>query len=357
MQVFYDNIGDIDSYLREGRYLLVCGNSFDKLPIKEFITKFDIIRFSEFSPNPKYDEVVKGVEKFVSGTCNGIIAVGGGSAIDVAKCIKLFSGMNENKSYLEQTPSNNRSIPFIAIPTTAGTGSESTKHAVIYYEGSKQSISYDEAIPDTVVLIPELLKNVPIYQKKSTLLDALCQGLESWWSINSTSESIEYAKEAVYTILDNYKNYLNGDEDSTRQILSASNYSGKAINITATTAPHAMSYKLTSLYGIPHGIAVALCMPGVWEYMVDNIDRCKDRRGKEYLKKIFDEIPINADKFRDILSELDISKPISKNKENDIVELVASINQERLKNSPVDLDSEAIFRIYNDIIVGVLDES
>lgn len=352
MQVFYDNIGDIESNLGGGRYLLVCGNSFDKLPIKEFITKFDIIRFSEFSPNPKYEEVVKGVEKFVSGACDGIIAVGGGSAIDVAKCIKLFSGMNEKKNYLEQIPSNSVDIPFIAIPTTAGTGSESTKHAVIYYEGLKQSISYNEAIPDIVVLIPELLKDLPIYQKKSTLLDALCQGLESWWSINSTPESIEYAKAAVYSILDNYKNYLNGDEDSARKILVASNESGKAINLTATTAPHAMSYKLTSLYGIPHGIAVAVCIPGVWEYMVDNLDKCKDKRGKEYLKKIFDEIPMSADKFRAILSELDISNPISKNKENDITELVASINQERLKNSPVDLDGEAIFRIYSDIIAG-----
>lgn len=352
MQVFYDNIGDIGSNLREGRYLLVCGKSFDKLPIKEFIIKFDIVRFSEFSPNPKYEEVVKGVEKFVSGACDGIIAVGGGSAIDVAKCIKLFSGMNEKKNYLEQIPSNSVDIPFIAIPTTAGTGSESTKHAVIYYEGLKQSISYNEAIPDIVVLIPELLKDLPIYQKKSTLLDALCQGLESWWSINSTPESIEYAKAAVYSILDNYKNYLNGDEDSARKILVASNESGKAINLTATTAPHAMSYKLTSLYGIPHGIAVAVCLPGVWEYMVDNLDKCKDKRGKEYLKKIFDEIPMSADKFRAILSELDISNPISKNKENDIAELVASINQERLKNSPVDLDGEAIFRIYSDIIAG-----
>lgn len=352
MQVFYDNIGDIGSNLREGRYLLVCGKSFDKLPIKEFIIKFDIVRFSEFSPNPKYEEVVKGVEKFVSGTCDGIIAVGGGSAIDVAKCIKLFSGMNEKKNYLEQIPSNSVDIPFIAIPTTAGTGSESTKHAVIYYEGLKQSISYNEAIPDIVVLIPELLKDLPIYQKKSTLLDALCQGLESWWSINSTPESIEYAKAAVYSILDNYKNYLNGDEDSARKILVASNESGKAINLTVTTAPHAMSYKLTSLYGIPHGIAVAVCLPGVWEYMVDNLDKCKDKRGKEYLKKIFDEIPMSADKFRAILSELDISNPISKNKENDIAELVASINQERLKNSPVDLDGEAIFRIYSDIIAG-----
>ena len=184
------------------------------------------------------------------------------------------------------------------------------------------------------------------------MLDALCQGLESWWSINSTPESVEHAKAAVYSILDNYKNYLNGDEDSARKILVASNESGKAINLTATTAPHAMSYKLTSLYGIPHGIAVALCLPGVWEYMVDNLDKCKDKRGKDYLKKIFDEIPMSADKFRAILSELDISNPISKNKENDIAELVASINQERLKNSPVDLDGEAIFRIYSDIIAG-----
>lgn len=351
MQIFYDNIEQIGKYLKKRKYLLVCGKSFDSLCIKEYINKFDIVRFSDFSPNPKYEDVVKGVKEYIDRGCSGIIAIGGGSAIDVAKCIKLFKNMNHNLNYLTQQPGDIIDIPFIAIPTTAGTGSESTKHAVIYYKGEKQSLSYSQSMPNYVVLIPELLRNLSLYQKKSTLLDALCQAIESWWSINSTNESIKYAKLAVMSILENYKKYLEGDINGERIILEAANNSGKAINITATTTPHAMSYKITSLYGIPHGMAVAICFPEVWEHMIDNIERCRDKRGKKHLQSIFNEIPINPSDFRSILREFDINYPITKTKNADVRELTASVNAERLKNNPVELDDEVLFRIYNNILI------
>ena len=80
-------------------------------------------------------------------------------------------------------------IPFLAMPTTAGTGSEATRYAVIYYDGKKQSVTHDSVVPDVAILEPKVLKTLPLYQKKCTMMDALCQGIESWWSMNSTDES------------------------------------------------------------------------------------------------------------------------------------------------------------------------
>ena len=89
--------------------------------------------FSDFQPNPKYESVVAGIEELRAHHCDFIIAAGGGSAMDVAKCIKLFSEMDLSKNCLEQEIVEN-ALPLLAIPTTAGTGSEATRFAVIYYQ-------------------------------------------------------------------------------------------------------------------------------------------------------------------------------------------------------------------------------
>lgn len=97
-----------------------------------------------------------------------------------------------------------------------------------------------------------VLETLPEYQKKATLMDAFCQSIESFWSINSTKESKGYSKEAINIIMNNYEDYLDGDNSKNKLILKAANISGKAINITQTTAGHAMSYKLTSFYNIEY---------------------------------------------------------------------------------------------------------
>ena len=130
----------------------------------------------------------------------------------------------------------------------------------------------------------------------------------------------------------------------------ASNLAGKAINITATTAPHAMGYKITTMYNLPHGHAVALCMAAVWEYILGNIDRCSDIRGKEYLNQMLSELPVTLDEFNALLKELQIEKPKSNDREKDIDALVAAVNTAKLKTTPVEIDLPALRDFYSKIV-------
>lgn len=352
----YRQIAAILKGIKSKKFLLVCGkSSFEALNIKAYIDSGcpEYIRFSEFSPNPRYEQVCDGVEAFKTSGCDAIVVIGGGSAMDVAKCIKLFCKMSTGENYLKQDYTDTE-IPLIAVPTTAGTGSESTRYAVIYYNGEKQSVTHNSIVPNYAILDYSLLKTLPLYQKKCAMLDALCQGIESWWSVNSTDESKEYSKIAIKIIIQNWRKYIfEDDELAAEQIMLASNYAGRAINITQTTAPHAFSYKLTSLYGIPHGHAVAICLPVIWSKMHDENSLLQESRGKEYLRMIFDDISkamgVGTSEnailsFYSMLKDLEIFSPIITKDEMQI--LVSSVNPVRLKNNPVFFSEEDIRIIY-----------
>lgn len=343
-------ISELKNTVGGRRCFVVKDGSFDFLNIKPFFEGIDGVFFSDFSSNPLYEQVVEGIKEFNKSKCDMIIAVGGGSAIDVAKCIKLYCRSDPDINFLEQEKKI-VDIPFLAIPTTAGTGSESTCHAVIYYKGEKQSISHYSIIPDSVILEPSALETLPLYQKKCTMLDALCQGIESYWSVNSTDESMKYAKTSIELIRDNWQGYIEEFSiENAKNIMTAANYAGKAINITATTAPHAMSYKITSLYSIPHGHAVALCLPFVWEYMTGHIDKCIDKRGADHLKSVFESLPIDRREFLDLFKRLDMFYPVSGNRDQDICILAKSVNPVRLKNNPVLLDENVLKMMYERIV-------
>lgn len=365
-----DNLPCILEEIGSKKLFLVIDSSYPFLNIKDTIEALpvkDMVKFSEFTPNPLYEQVCKGIELLKYSQCDTIIAVGGGSAIDVAKCIKLAVLAKEGNNAIIPPVVNTRvecdgtKFPFIAIPTTAGTGSESTHNAVMYYEGAKQTVTNDGVLPDYAILEPSVLKTLPLYQKKCTMMDALCQGIESWWSVNSTEESYEYSRRCIELIMANWRKYIfDNDDEAAASIMLGANYGGRAINITATTAAHAMSYKITSLYGLPHGHAVAVCLPEIWSYMVEHTDMCVDSRGNEYLSMIFSHISDSmvghaniADaisEFRNIMSQLELKNPISSDKKTELEFLSSSVNPVRLKNNPVALGKETIMQLYDVIL-------
>ena len=358
----------IDAWIRDnsiGKILLVGGGSVKRqVTFKAYLDQLSdsgigIVYFCDFQPNPLYDSVEKGVKLFKDEHCNAIMAIGGGSALDVAKCIKLFSNMNgdgANGGYLKQEIVPNH-MPFLAMPTTAGTGSEATRYAVIYFNGAKQSVTHESSIPDTVLMDSSVLKTLPIYQKKATMMDAFCHALESFWSVNSTEVSKAYSKKAIELVLAHMEGYLANSEEGNAGMLLAANVAGKAINITQTTAGHAMCYKITSLFGVAHGHAAILCDRKLFPAMIQNTKTCIDPRGVEYLKETLLDISQAmgcttaeeaAAKIEDIFVKLELEVPQATGEQ--FAMLKTSVNPVRLKNHPVRLTEETINELYHQIL-------
>ena len=362
-QIIYNGIEHLSEVLQGSKkVLLVTDSSFAFLNIKDEVEGIEVpfVKFSDFTPNPLYEDVCKGVELFNAEECDTILAVGGGSSLDVAKCIKLYCRMSKDTLYLDQEYKDT-GVKLIAIPTTAGTGSESTRYAVIYYDGKKQSVTHDSIIPSVAILEPKVLKTLPLYQKKCTMLDALCQGIESWWSVNSTDESKKLSKEAVETIMKWWREYIfENTDESAKQIMYAANLAGQAICITQTTAPHAFSYKITSMYKLPHGHAVAICLPEIWKYMLLHLDKCIDSRGSQYLDEVFNHIAISMrchqpeqaiDKFLQMMVEMEMFGPsVVGNRDDEIDSLSNSVNPVRLRNNPVQITSDIALSLYSKIL-------
>ena len=347
------------------RLMLVCGNSIRRQ--EALMAKLErleqggleILRFSDFEPNPRYESVVEGVRRFREAGCDGIMAVGGGSAMDVAKCVKLYCtlpGDGAEGGFLKQAIVPN-DVPFLAMPTTAGTGSEATRFAVIYYQGQKQSVTHDSGVPGAVLLDPGCLKSLPEYQRKATMLDALCHAMESLWSVNSTPESMGYSREAIRQVLAHMRGYLDNTDAGNAGMLLAANVAGKAINITQTTAGHAMCYKITGLFGVSHGHAAMLCDRVLLPWNIENAARCTDPRGEAHLRDALSQLAgamgcatpeAAARRLNDLFDALELEVPAAT--EEQYALLRTSVNPVRLKNHPIALDEATIDMLYHRIL-------
>jgi len=353
------------SNINAKKIFLIHGNSFYKLPVANFFDslKINVVHFKDFKPNPDYESVKKGVEVYRENNCDVVIAIGGGSAIDVAKCVKLFANMKSGADYLQEKIFPN-DVPLIAVPTTAGTGSESTHFAVIYRDGKKISVADSSALPCAIMLDSSALKFLPDYQKKAGLLDALCHALEASWSVQSCDVAMAFAYEAIRLIYAEKNFYIDADSSDTcrANMLYASRLAGMAINLAKTTAGHALSYKLTSTFGISHGHAAALCVARVWKYMHKNLNRAVNEDIAEILPQIFnqlaacmgfDDVDAAIDDLQKLLTNWNLAAPLKDNfSDEEILELTNSVNVERLGNNPVRLDNDAIKIIYEKILKG-----
>lgn len=318
--------------------------------------------FSGYKPNPTYEQVLEAVRVFRDGGCDSVVSVGGGSAIDVAKCVKLWAGLSGDRSGCDGENPRYCDLPIrfsgekhVAVPTTAGTGSESTHFAVVYVDGEKRSVAADCLQPDVAVLAPELLAGLPSGQRRATMLDALCQAVESHWSVASSAESRAYSSRAIPMVMGYWRAYLEGDTNAARTMHEAANLAGRAINLTTTTLAHAMSYKLTSLYGIPHGHAVALCMPFAWRTLLERGDEVTQKRLREIdaLMAGREDAPFGSGLkvLEEILREAGYSGEIHADEESLDV-LAASVNPQRMGNYPVRLTTDELRDAYK-VILGV----
>lgn len=228
--------------------------------------------YSEVEANPSVDTVNAIQEQYLKEGCDGLIAIGGGSAMDAAKgagariafpgrSVKSMSGLLR---VWRKIP------PLIAVPTTSGTGSETTIAALITDTKThhKFAIMDLHLIPLYAVLDPELTMGLPPHITAATGMDALTHAIEAYlcWTY-STKESTRFAEEAVSIIFRNLeKTYLNGSDTEARlQMQIASYLAGFAFTRAGVGNIHAIAHTLGGLYNVPHGLANAIILPAVLE--------------------------------------------------------------------------------------------
>lgn len=282
-----------------------------------------------------------------------IIAIGGGSSIDLGKAISaLYEYKDEdvldllkNKDYLE----NSDSIPLVAVPTTAGTGSECTKWATIwdFDNNKKYSIDADYLYPKESWLVPELTVTMDEKMTLATGLDALAHAMESYWSVPSNSYTRVLARDSIRIIREYLPLVLNDLDnlDYRQKMLMGSFFAGLAFSNTRTTACHSISYPLTMMFGINHGFAAAITLFEVlsrnWDYLKEK-DLFLEVWGANDLDDIrnwFDEVSsgsLNLANFG-----------VKKEKIPDIVKLATTGG--RMDNNPIVFDEEEIFDILNNV--------
>jgi alcohol dehydrogenase class IV len=319
-----------------------------KMEIEKILRKFkiDFTRFYDFSQNPKLKEIENGLRLFKKENYDLILGVGGGSSIDVAKAIKFFHFQKkENK------------IPLVAIPTTAGSGSEATYFIVYYIGKEKQSQGKpDLTLPDYAICDPQFVFSLPKNIAASTGMDALSQAVEAYWSVNSTTESKKFSAEAIRLILGNLERAINErNKESREKMMLASNLAGKAINIAKTTACHSIAYPMTSYFGIPHGHAAGMTLGEMLVYNSKVTEKdCNDSRGVDYVKKTINEllevIDINniaeaSEKIKNLMINIGLETRLSKlgiDEQGMEVMIQNGFKPERVKNNPRVLTEEAL---------------
>lgn len=291
--------------------------------IEKELTGVTCVRYSSFSTNPKKEEIDEAISK-LGNRFDVILAIGGGSVMDFAKLFRCYTKSDKK---------------LIAIPTTCGTGAESTQFATVYIDGIKHSVNGKGILPDYGIADSQFVDDNPLYLKACTAMDAYCHAIESYWSKQATNISREYAVKAIKLCRDNIVRYVNSnDKQASDNMMFASHFAGKAINISKTTVAHALSYKITSDYGIPHGHAVSLTIAKLFDY---NVSHCNNLH---FLKNLITQNPTTY--FNDLFDHIHLETNVKKIGSIDIKSIVDSINVERLVNNPIELDKKILVSLF-----------
>ena len=215
-----------------------------------------------FPENPRFTDVCAGLTAVNPSRFDAVIAVGGGSVIDMAKLLIALAHAPDPLAAVEgRAALAPDKRPLIAVPTTAGSGSEATHFAVVYVEGTKHAVAHPALRPARVIIDPELTYSLSPRLTALSGIDAFCQAMESMWSVHSTEHSREWAARAIALVLEHLPTATrNPTREARRSMSNAAFLAGRAIDVTRTTAAHALAYPLTAQYGVPHGQAVCLTL-------------------------------------------------------------------------------------------------
>lgn len=286
-----DNIPAELNFFNSKRPLLISDSVLNKIGTVDKIVKAtenDEIKIGfKYTDVPQDSdlEVINRLCKiYKENNCDSIVAVGGGSVIDTAKGVRMLISQNVediNELMGNEILKYGLHVPFIVIPTTAGTGSEVTLVAVIEDKIKKvkmEFISYF-LLPDVAILDPQMTMSLPKKATASTGMDALCHAIESYSCIQKNPMSDSYAISAISLIRDNlFKVIENGNDAEARlNMANASLMAGVAFSNSMVGLVHAIGHSLGAVCHVPHGDAISILLPYVLEY---NLDVCKNEYAK-----------------------------------------------------------------------------
>lgn len=316
--------------------------------------------YDSVKPEPELEQVQDCIEFYHSHQSDAVIAVGGGSALDIAKCVAALAGQDgEIRDFVGTDIIQGRNIPLIVIPTTSGTGSEVTNIAILSDTANqmKQGIVSDYLLPDVAIVSPLMSVSCPASVTAASGVDALVHAIEAYISVNHTEITDALALQAIELIVEYLPQAyaLPSNLIAREKMATASLMAGLAFGNAGVGAVHALAYPLGGKFKMAHGVSNALMLPYVLEW---NVLGCAERLSKiAVMLKLADgqQYMENAEKLVEFLHRFCQQLHIPAGLrvfgilESDIPALAAeAIKVERLlKNNPRQLsvqDIEAIYR-------------
>lgn len=327
----YFGCGSLDKYIDEigtlgkrilmvsGRHSVKVSGLLDRIEKRLKEKSLKCFEFCEVEENPAFQTLEQGSEVARRNSCDCVLGIGGGSAMDAAKGIAiLVTNPGPAKEFAGEDKFSNPPLPVVAIPTTAGTGSEINRYSVIVdkEENAKKTIASLSIMPRFSICDPELTLTLPPKLTASTGMDALSHAIEGYLSKKANPVSDVLDLEAIRLGASNLKRaFENGkDIEARANMLLSSLMAGMALNHTGTILAHGMGYALTLDYGLQHGHASGFLLPYLLEHIYpkdkERIDRIGEALGGypwEVLKQLSKDIGMPI-RLRDVgikESELD----------------------------------------------------
>lgn len=268
----YDKLADLYKKSKSKKVLIVADKTILSLGLTNKLeealnkSKIKFVYFTDINPNPIFQNVYDGKKVYLDNKCDSIIAIGGGSTMDCAKAIGITitnkKPLQKYKGLFKVT----HNIPLLScIPTTCGTGSETTLAAVIIDEKEKHkyAIESNRIVPRYALLDGDLVAKLPKQVFATTAMDALTHAVESYLNVGSTHTSKTLALKSCQLIAKYIEKGYEGDENARKHILLASFLAGKAFNRSMVGNVHALAHALGGKYNLPHGYLNAIILPVV----------------------------------------------------------------------------------------------
>lgn len=341
-----EEIADLPEIAGLKKILLVCGEHFKQSAVfadlKQNLAKngAGVLVYEEKITKSDFETVNVLTDYCRTNIPDLVVAAGGGTVLDTAKCaVILAANEGEVEDYLvsKTRQLQVKSIPLLAIPTTAGTGSEVTPWAVVwdYKNHEKYSLASPLMFPFLALVDPSLTDELPAKVTAETGMDALTQAVEAYWSKFHNPVSDKYALQTIKLVMDSLALAVNLPTPEARdQMSKASLFGGLAFSNTKTTICHSVSYPITIRWGITHGQAVSVTLPAFVRYSLPVMG------GRE--KPLFealgaDSIESAAQNVESLMKEINLATRLSGLgiKSEDILTIVAEgYNPDRANNAP-----------------------